>query len=256
VAPINREGTRMQQLYPVHRAMELEDLHTGLTLPTGQDRAFVAIDMVASIDGAAAVNGQTAQLGGEADQLIFRRLRAAADAILVGAGTVRDEDYGPATGTPARRRDRAARGLAERPRLVVVSRSLDLDPGRRVFADPQHPPLVVTTEMAPHDRAASLSEVAEVVRMGRDSVALAALLVDLQARGLSRVLCEGGPTLNAALLAADLIDEVFLTIAPGAFGGEAPRIIAGGKAVPERGFELVSLHEHHSELLLRYRRAR
>ncbi len=246
----------MRELHPTPRSLEVDDLHAGLTLAAGEGRAWVAIGMVTSLDGAAALDGDTAALGGEADRAVFGRLRAAADAILVGAGTVRDESYGPPRGTPARRADRVARGLAEVPRLVIVTGSLDLAPDHRVFSDPAAPPLVATHAAAPADRAAALAQAAEVVRLGQEDIDLAAVLRDLYDRGLRRVLCEGGPSLNAALLAADLVDEAFVTVAPVAIGGDAPRIAVGPPPGRARPFTLVSVHEHDGELLLRYRRAR
>ena len=248
----------MQQLYPEHRSMALDELHAGLTLHDGggAQRTWLAIGMVATLDGAATVGGRTDALGGEADHRVFTQLRAAADTILVGAGTVRAEDYGPAAGPAARREDRAARGLDESPRLVIVSGSLDLGPELRVFSDPQHRPLVVTSGRASEVRAAGLAEVAEVVRVGDDALDVVELLDQLASRDLRRVLCEGGPRLNGHLLAEDLVDEVFLTVAPSMFAGDAPRIAHGDRELPPRGFTLASIHEHEDELLLRYRRAR
>ena len=244
----------MRQLYPASRELELAQAYAGLTLTPGIDRAAVAIGMVASVDGGAAVGGVTADLGGEADAVAFRRLRAATDAILVGAGTVRDEGYGPVGGNAERRADRVARGLAERPRLVIVTGSLNLDADHRVFADPDHPPLIVTHARAPGDREERLAGVAEVVRLGDDDVDLLALLRDLCDRGYPRVLCEGGPSLNGALLAAGLIDEVFLTVAPALVGGDASRIVVGPDLDQPVDLALIGLYEHDGELLVRYGR--
>jgi riboflavin-specific deaminase-like protein len=246
----------MRRLFPDGEDLALDELYAGLTLPPGSDRASVALGMVSSLDGAAALAGVTAELGGDADRVAFRRLRAACDAVLVGAGTVRDEDYGPLRGSDDRQRDRRARGLAAVPRLVIVTGRLALEPGHRVFSDPGARPTVVTSRRAPQEAASRLAAVADVVRVGDDAVDLDALLHHLAAEGVRRVLCEGGPSLNAALLAADLVDEVFLTVAPIALGGAAPRIATGRDDGAVRAFALVSLHEHASELLLRYRRVR
>jgi riboflavin-specific deaminase-like protein len=248
----------MRRLHPSVEDLDLDAVYAGLTLPTGSDgRAAVALGMVSSVDGAAALDGQTAALGGPADRVAFRRLRAACDAILVGAGTVRDEDYGPPGGTTARRADRLARGLAAVPRLVIVTNRLGLDPEQRVFADPARRPLIVTTTRAPDAAAAAaLAPVADILRVGEATVDLAALLARLPAFGVRRVLCEGGPSLNAALLAADLVDEVFLTLYPALLGGAAPRIVAGTGPTLAHPLRLTALHEHDGELLLRYRRVR
>jgi riboflavin-specific deaminase-like protein len=259
VAPptTDQERTLRQLPSDPDPSLSIDDAYAGLTLPdgtTGPDgtpRGWVALGMVASVDGAGSLAGRTDQLGGEADRHAFSRLRGACDAILVGAGTVRAEDYGPPRGTAARREDRRRRGLAPAPRLVVVTGSLSLDPGARLFADPDHRPLVATHAQAPASARAALAEVAEVVDTGTDTVDLGVLLGELARRGLGRVLCEGGPTLNGALLTADLVDEVFLTVAPVALGGGAPRI-ATGDTETHRELELVSVVEHGHELLLRY----
>jgi riboflavin-specific deaminase-like protein len=246
----------VRRLIPSTAAEPVEAVYAGLTLPTRPDRPWVALGMVSSIDGAATVGGETAALGGSADHHAFRALRGACDAILVGAGTVRIEGYGPAAGTPARRRDREDRGLAPAPRLVIVSGSLDLDPRARAFSDPAHPPLVVTHAAAPAAQVAALSNVAEVVTCGETEVDVLGLLRALEERGLRRILCEGGPSLNGVLLEADVVDELFLTIAPVLLAGSAPRIAHGPRAFAPRRMRLAELREHEGELLLRYERDR
>ena len=248
----------MRRVVPDHVDLPLDDLYAGLTLDDGEGHrgAWLAVGMVSAADGAATIDGRTDRLGAAADAQAFHRLRAACDAILVGAGTVRAEGYGPPIGTAARRDDRRSRGLDAVPRLVIVSGSLDLDPRNRVFADPVNRPIVVTGLDAPEAAAADLDPVADLVRINPGPVDLSALLVELGSRGLRRVLCEGGPTLNASLLAADLVDELFVTVTPVAVGGEAPRIALGPGPGTPRVLRLRSVHEHEGELLLRYRRDR
>lgn len=248
----------MRKLLPAsdgsHRPVGLEQLYAGLTLaaPTRSDRARVAVGMVSSVDGAAARDGRTRELGGAADRQAFGRLRAACDAVLVGAGTVRAENYRPPTGTAARRTDRTARGLAAVPTLVIVSGTLDLDVHHRVFSDPSHRPVLLTHEASPSTRREALAKVADLLVLGCDEVDLEAGLRWLAAHGLGRVLCEGGPTLNGAMFAADLVDEVFLTLAPIAIGGAAPRIVTSSEQTG-RDLELVQLHAHEHEVMLHYR---
>jgi riboflavin biosynthesis pyrimidine reductase len=185
--------------------------------------------MVASLDGRAAVGGSSRPLGGEWDLRLLLALRASAEAILVGPGTVRAEGYGRLP-CPA----------------VLVSRSFDLPWEAGLFAAPDQSVLVYTDARGePPDVAAAV----EVVRPG----GLAAVLADLRARGVSSVLCEGGPTLNRALLAEGLVDELFLTLSPLVTGDDAqPAIVAGGALPAPVRLALRAVATADGELYLRY----
>ena len=209
------------------------------------------INMVASIDGAAALEGLSAGLSGTADKAMFAALRAQADVILVGAGTANAERYGPARRSGAR--------------IAVVSGSLSVDPELPLFAAAAEPatallPLVVTTGSADISRSARFEGRAELLRTGDETVDLPAALEGLRARGASVVLCEGGPTLNAGLLAGDLVDEINLTHAPLAIGSAAPRIAdgppTGATGTIPRAFTLTQVVTHDGVLFVRWRRSR
>lgn len=243
----------MRRLVPDPGEEDLAELYTALRLPDPPpQRPYTALGMVSSVDGAAAVDGRTAALGGEADQRAFSALRETCDGVLVGAGTARTEGYGPLRPSAASRRRRADRGLDEVPRLVVVSGSLDLDPHARLFADSAQPPVVVTTEDADPQRRARLAPLAELVTAGTGRVDLSAALQRLRSMGMGWLLCEGGPRLAGELVAGGLLDELFLTLAPTLVSGGAPRIVTGHLPGP-RPLELLEVREHTGELLLRYR---
>lgn len=238
----------MERLLPDRGVEPLDDVYADLVLPTRTDRPYVYLGMVSSVDGAAVVEGRTAGLGGAADRAAFRQLRRTCDVILVGAGTVRTEGYGPPRATEAVVAQRTARGLAPRATIAVVTASGGLDPSARLFADPAYRPVVIAPAAAD---LRPLEHHADVVRAGEDTVDLAQALRALGDRGARWVLCEGGPTLNAALLADGLVDELFLTIAPTLVGDAPLRIVEG--ALPEPlAVELVELRSHAGELLLRY----
>ncbi len=182
---------------------------------------MLRVNFIASLDGAAHVDGLSAGLSGEADKRLFRLLRRECDALLVGAGTFRAENYRPLTLDAQRRAWRVQRGLAEYPRLVVVSNSLDLDPAHQALANAPVRAAVLTTD----DIAvpAELSKVVDVLRCP----SLAAGLAELKTLGLSQILCEGGPRLFAALAKEDLIDELRLSLSPLLAGSAAGRISEG-----------------------------
>lgn len=209
------------------------------------------VNFVSSVDGAATHDGLSGGLGDAADRRYFELLRRAADAVLVGAGTVRAEGYGPMRVSDASAAWRAANGLPPHPVFAIVTGRLDLDPASRIFTEAPVRPIVVTTEG--HDVSA-FTEVADVVEAGRgpriDAVAAVAALREL---GLSSILCEGGPHLFGALLAADAVDELCLTVSPRLEAGDARRIAAGQLPEP-RGLALAHVLRSGSTLLLRYRR--
>lgn len=227
-----------------------------MTLPERSDRHpwWVALGGVSSLDGSATLGGVSGQLGGPADRLALVRLRDAGEVILVGAGTLRAEDYSAPVGDERRRADRLARGLPATPRLAIVSGSGELDPEARALSHPDHVPLVLTTPAGATTARARLGRQAEIVEAGEERVDLPTALQALAARGLRRVVAEGGPSLTGQLIAADLIDEWFVTLAPAAVGGSGTRLATGEAGAP-RQLRLVSAALCDHDLLLRYRRA-
>lgn len=224
--------------------------------PTHPRRPWVALNMVASIDGAITVEGRSGGLGGPSDLAMFRALREMPDVIMAGAGTVRTEDYGPVMVGEDGRARRRARGQSERPRLVVVTASLRLDPVARLFSDPSNRPIVLTCEQAPTELRRRVAEVADVLVVGEDDVDLGAAMEQLSSVGVESVLCEGGPTLNARLLSDDLVDEWCQTIAPVAATGSELRGSAGAPPGVVRDFRLARLlTDDDGVLLARYVRA-
>ena len=204
--------------------------------PVAAGRPGVRFNMIASVDGATAVDGVAGGLGGEADRALFALLRRLADVVLVAAGTVKAEGYGPSL-VP----------------IAVVTRSCRLDWDSRFFTAQVARPVVVTVATAPAKARARAAEVADVVVAGERDVDLARALDALGARGWRAVLCEGGPTLNGQLAAAGLLDELCLTLSPCLVGGDAKRLLAGPLLPGPPTLRLVSACEEDGFLFLRYR---
>lgn len=251
------DAPALRRLYPDPATLALDELYAGVTLPAGttDQSAWVGLCMVTSLDGAVSVDGRSGGLGGPADLLALSRLRGSNDVSIVGAGTVRQERYGPLTGGAARRADRERRGLAPSPRLAIVTSSGRLDPELPVFGDPAERPLVLVSSSADPEALTALAEVAEPQVIDETPLSPGAIVEVLVSLGLRRILCEGGPRLNQAMLEADLIDEVFLTLAPTAVGGPATRIVHGDTEA-RHDLDLLSVMEHGGDLLLRYRHPR
>jgi riboflavin biosynthesis pyrimidine reductase len=206
------------------------------------------VNFVSSVDGAVEVDGLSAGLSGEADKRLFRELRRDCDALLVGAGTFRAENYRPLTLDAGRRAWRAERGRAAYPELVVVSRSLKIDPRHPALRDAPVRPVILTGSSA----VTELSNVADVLRFS----SLTDGLAQLRERGLTELLCEGGPQLFAALASEDLVDEVRLTLSPLLAGPGSGRITAG-PAHPARRLTLGEVRtEADGTIFLRYERRR
>lgn len=241
----------VRQLLPEPAEIDPAAAHAAAHRPAPAGRPWVLVNMVASIDGATAVDGVSRGLGGPADKVVFSAIRAVADVILVAAGTARAESYGPPRTPADRQAERVARGQAAHPRFALVTRSLQLDPASAMFTDAPEPPLVYTVAGAPPERLAALAERAEVVTLGRDGVDLAAVLADLHTRGARLVLAEGGPGLNGHLVAAGLVDELDVTLSPLLAGGDSARLAHGPAAVPTP-MDLAHLWEADGMLFGRY----
>ena len=213
--------------------------------PAGRPR--LALNMVESVDGRAAINGRSAPLSSPADRELFHALRANADAVMAGASTVRTERYGPTIRDAEMRERRRSWGLSAQPPAVIVSRSLDLDPGLPLLADPESHVIVIgPTSGAIEGARAPI----DYIRCDTLSESLAELRARFEIR---LVICEGGPTLAALLAREGLVDELFLAISPQLVGGDPGLTIvsAGGSAEPKR-LRLELLLSHDDELYAHY----
>ncbi len=234
----------MRLLLPHPRQLSPDDLHE---IYSGQTSPCLRAGFVVALDGGISFAGSSRPLRTPTDEAAFHALRAVADAVVVGAGTVRAEGYGPVRPRPGGLVWRHAHGLPPVPPLVTVSRSLDLDPADRCFSGPS---LVVTCASADRHRKSRLSAVTEVVVAGEDDVDLSAAVCALHERGFTRLLCEGGPQLLAALLQRGLVEELCLTLTPLLLGA-APHLLPTALTAPQQ-LELRHLIDGDGVLLARY----
>ena len=228
------------------------DLDAAYAYPEVAERPWVRANMVASVDGGTQVEGRSGGLGTPADKRVFDTLRGLADVVLVGSATVLAEGYRPAKPKPAYADLRASLGQPAAPVMAVVSRRLDIGPDHPVFGAGATRTLVVTSSDSPAGRRAALAEVADVAVAGDDGVDLRAAVDDLAARGLRRVLCEGGPGLLAQVASAGVLDELCLTVSPLLVGGDARRVLHGDWLSPPARLRLAHLLEDDHTLLARY----
>ncbi|MBM7787809.1 pyrimidine reductase family protein [Tenggerimyces flavus] len=216
----------MRLVIPPEPEVELDDdaLARLYALPSG--RRWVRAMMIATVDGAAhGPDGRSGSISGPADRRMMGLLRALSDVVLVGAETVRAEGYGPMRVRPEYAALRAAVGLAEPPRLAIVTRSLDLPD--KPLADGRT--IVLAPRSAPLDALSKLASRVDVVTTGAERVDLTEALDVLASRGLRHIQCEGGPRLLAGLVGAGLVDELSLTVSPKLLAGDAPRVMNGSQ---------------------------
>jgi riboflavin biosynthesis pyrimidine reductase len=242
----------MRLLYP--DAIETVDpLDVYADLPQCEGRPAVRLNMIVSADGGTSWGGVSGALGGPADKALFPVLRSFADVVLVAAGTMRAEGYGPARLSEAMQEARRARGQTSVPPIALVSRSVEFDWKAPFFAEATERPILVTVEAASETERADAAAVADVIVAGEHDVDLTKAMEQLGARGVRNVLAEGGPTLNGALASAGLLDELCLTLSPRLASGDAKRIIAGSSLEELEPLQLRSICEDDSFLFLRYR---
>jgi riboflavin-specific deaminase-like protein len=244
----------MQRLLPSPGPTSVEEQLASYR-PWQQTRAarpFVAVNFAATVDGRAALDGVSGQIGSRADTAMLVGLRTRFDAVMIGAGTMRAERYGRLISKQEDRERRERLGLPHDPLMVIISGRLDLPWDAPLFTAGGGRVLIFTaSEVEPPPTATSL----RLVRH-EGSVDISEALRHLRAeRGIRALLCEGGPGLHGELESAGMVDDLFLTLAPKLAGGEAPRILEG--ELPALvDLELAWLVEEGGELFARYRRHR
>lgn len=231
--------------------IDLADAMAGFAAPSSPDgRPSVAVNMVTSIDGRAQLAGTAEGLGSRTDRALMRLYRASFDAVLSGAGTLRQTDVWLRVDEALAHR-RVAEGRPPQPIGVVVAGVDPVPTDAKWFDGDERRILFVGSENAMVDAPNGT----ELIRAPDPRPSARWLLAELAARGVTSVLVEGGPRFNAALAADRLIDELYWTIGPHVIGTDALPMVtpfAEDGAEPWRA-RLVSVLRHEDELLLRYR---
>jgi 5-amino-6-(5-phosphoribosylamino)uracil reductase len=243
---------QFRRLHPDPGTVEIPALLTelGLAERATDERPYLIANFVSTVDGRAAFDGRSGPLGDDGDHALFHGLREQVDGVLAGTGTLRAEHYGRLVKSPERVQRRVARGLAPTPLLCVITRTGALPADLPLLADPESVVLVysgVPVEItAAADVKVTQLDPAELTPLN----VLRRLRVD---HGVRTVLCEGGPTLFSALVHAQVVDELFLTVAPKlAGGGPGPAITAGPELPAPGEIALEWILERAGSLFLRY----
>jgi riboflavin biosynthesis pyrimidine reductase len=220
-------------------------------------------NFVTSLDGVVSLaeggeSGHIISQDDEADRFVMGLLRSCADAVLVGAGTLRRTPaavwWPDAIHPPAAKlyeETRRSLGLSPQPKLVVVSGSGELDVRQPAFADA----IIATTRAGQARLRGRVAPTTGFFVAEGDALRFADLLSDLHGRGLRVILTEGGPSLLAQLVAEQVLDELFITSSPALFGryaGDGRKSLADGLDLAGASLELLSARRHRSHLFLRY----
>jgi riboflavin-specific deaminase-like protein len=242
---------RFSRLLPDPGTLELAELRDALTLPRDQpsERPYTIANFVASADGRATLEGRSAPLSSAGDRAMFHTLREKSDAVIAGTGTLRAERYGPLIRDPEARKRRLESGHDPEPLACVITRSGDVPIDIPLFADEDARIVLFAAAPAP-----SVPDNVEVVELDPGELTLTTALRHLRRHhGVQRLLCEGGPTLFSSLLHEELIDELFLTIAPKlAGGGRGPTITSGPALTEAARVQIRWLLEQEGSLFARY----
>lgn len=221
----------------------------GDVYPWPPERRWLRGLMVTTLDGGfRGSDGLSGSISGAVDQHVVGEVRRFADAVMVGAGTIRAENYRPLVPGPDRE-ERLRAGKLPAPVLVVVSASLDLPWNKSVFQESSGTPIVATAGGNGHLHA-RVQHGCEVIAMPGDEIDLVLLLTELATRGLKHIDCEGGPHLLANLSRLGLVDEVDLTLAPLQTAGG--QMLTGDPVAKPDPLTLTSVLECEGWLFTRY----
>ncbi|HXP38313.1 MAG TPA: dihydrofolate reductase family protein [Solirubrobacteraceae bacterium] len=254
------EPAAFTRLLPAGETADASQIVDGFELgkraQTVAARPYLILNMVSTLDGRASIGGRSGPIGNRADRELFHALRAGVDAVMAGAGTVRVERYGRIIPNVATRERRVERGLEQEPLACIVSARLSLPDDLPLLNEPAARVAIITPSAAALTGVSAQIEYVRASSDGRLDLRLA--MRELSERfGVRTLLCEGGPHLNAELLQAGVVDELFLSLAPTLSGGEdvtgeALRIVAGATFERPLELELLGALENESHLFLRY----
>jgi riboflavin-specific deaminase-like protein len=252
--PTTLARVHLRRLLPEPGELTPEEATTGLRLGdlAPPDRPYLVLNMVSTLDGRIAIGGRSGPIGNEADRELFHGLRTQADAVMVGASTVRTERYGRMVRKPERRERRVAEGLEPDPLAVVVTARLRLPQDLPLLQDPDSTVAVITA--SDEELPAVPARVHYLRGPAGAELELRPLLERLRSEfGVRSILCEGGASLNESLMREGLVDELFLALAPKLAGGPPLTVLTGDPLAEPVGASLVSLLENEDHLFARYR---
>lgn len=217
------------------------------------DHPWLRVMMAMTFDGAVAgADGRSGSISSPTDRQVLAETRRLADVVLVGAATIRAERYRPMVQREKWQAARTEARLRSAPVVAIVSGRLDLPWEEPLFSESEFTPIVFYSDAATTDAIARAEGAADLVHIPGADVSAGAVVDELNARGLTRIVCEGGPILVRSLLDADRVDEVDLTLSPVFAGGVSDH--AGVVELPAHRWTLDWVLEDHGFVFTRYLR--
>ncbi len=238
----------------------LQAIYDDLRLPEPPpERPYVLVNMVMTADGKTVIGGSgtTWLIGSDTDHALLERINNRVDAVMVGAGIVREDNPSYPVPAPEQRMERTAHGVRPEPWWIIVTSRAQFSGTPRLLQQNPNRVALCTTRLVPPERLEELQKQVRVIIAGEETVDPLAMLRALrQELGIRSLCCLGGATLNGTLFDSGCVDELFLTLAPKIKGSSKATTIVEGKGFPPSRLvplDLLSLYREQSELYLRYR---
>lgn len=221
------------------------------------DRPFIFINSAMSADGKLSTKERKqVKISGKLDFERVDELRAYADAIMVGIGTVLADDPSLTIKSPERKAARKASGKSENPVRIVVDSAARTPLNADIFKKGEGLRIIAVSNSAPEERIKTLEEKARVMKTGADKVDLTELAAKLKEMGINTLMVEGGATLNWGMLSAGLVDEIYTFVGNLIIGGKTAPTFTDGEGFTEAelpGLELLSAEKIEEGVLLKWK---
>ncbi|WP_410507788.1 2,5-diamino-6-(ribosylamino)-4(3H)-pyrimidinone 5'-phosphate reductase [Methanosarcina hadiensis] len=221
------------------------------------DRPFIFINSAMSADGKLSTKERKqVKISGKLDFERMDELRAQADAIMVGIGTVLADDPSLTVKSPERKAARKASGKSENPVRVVVDSAARTPPDADIFKKGEGLRIIAVSNSAQAEKIKILEEKALVIKTGTDKVNLSELAAKLKEMGINTLMVEGGATLNWGMISAGLVDEIYTFVGNLIIGGKTAPTFTDGEGFTEAeimGLELISAEKIEEGVLLKWK---
>jgi 2,5-diamino-6-(ribosylamino)-4(3H)-pyrimidinone 5'-phosphate reductase len=221
------------------------------------NRPFIFINSAMSADGKLSTKERKqVKISGKLDFERVDELRAKADAVMVGIGTVLSDDPSLTVKSPERKATRKASGKSENPARIIVDSVARTPLDADIFKKGEGIRIIAVSNAAPAEKVEKLEKKALVIRTGTNKVDLPALVRKLKEIGINTLMVEGGATLNWGMLSSGLVDEIYTFIGNLIIGGATAPSFSDGEGFSEAGIlglELLSAEKIEEGILLKWK---